>query len=117
MFARGGASILEKQEDCMKIGRWILLPVIALSCMNMSCSTSQPYGADVEPASDSEVVSDLSDRLREDTITSRFTFGVSVANGEATLTGYVPDQNARMRALGIADGTPGVQSVLDRMRR
>lgn len=77
------------------------------------CASQEPGGA---WAKADDVVTTVTDRLRADPLTARFSFAVSSEGGVVTLDGYVPDAGTRARALAIARGTPGVESVVDRLR-
>lgn len=94
----------------------------ALVCMTLlfsaGCATSSmtDYGT-AASMTDVDIESDIQDRLRSDTVTTRHTFGVSSASGVVTLTGSIKSAQARAQALNIAAGTPGVTEVVDRMHR
>lgn len=71
-------------------------------------------GAEVD---DRQLAADALNRLRDDPLTGRLTFGTSCQNGIVTVEGAVPDEAMRTRALGIVRSTPGVQDVVDRLSR
>lgn len=66
---------------------------------------------------DKDIVHEVVDRLRSDSITGNYAFGVTSEDGVVTLRGSVSDQNARLRAVGIVRSTPGVKGVIDKLFR
>jgi len=56
-------------------------------------------------------------RLNQDDVLRRSVISVTAAQGVVTLMGTVPNDALRLRAIGIAQGTPGVQKVEDRLQR
>ena len=66
---------------------------------------------------DQELKSEVLHRLNQDDLVRREVIGVTVSQGTVTLFGNVSDDTLRMRAVGIAGGTPGVQKVDDRLQR
>jgi len=57
------------------------------------------------------------DRLRNDSVTSKYNFHVTANSGVVTLAGWVDNPQARTRAVSIAKGALSVQAVVDRMSR
>lgn len=57
------------------------------------------------------------DRLGQDLLLDRSSVLASSAGGVVTLTGVVRSDAQRARAVAIAKSTPGVQDVVDRLRR
>jgi len=88
----------------------LLLPALALFA---GCLAADPAG----DVSVSAVASDARSRLAADSFVSRAALSVSVADGVAVLTGPVPSEAVRQRALQILRGTPGVFAVEDRTFR
>ena len=94
----------------------IALCVACLSgagCASLSSST----GVEEVALSDADISHEIQNRLRDDLVTTRQTFGVSVSGGVVTLTGSVKNAQVRARAINIAEGSPGVREVIDRMYR
>ena len=73
--------------------------------------TTAPQGAD------QGLKSEVLHRLNTDDLLKREVVGVTVEQGVVTLIGTVSDDALRLRAIGIAAGTPGVQKVEDRLLR
>jgi osmotically-inducible protein OsmY len=69
--------------------------------------------ADTAPASDEDIVAAVTERLEADPVTRSRTIGVQSRSGVVILSGSVRDLAARTRAVGIAQGTPGVKQVVD----
>jgi osmotically-inducible protein OsmY len=90
--------------------------LLAASAAGLAAAGCASAGTDREWKRGDDLSSAVVDRLRYDPVTTRYTFGVTSDGGEVTLTGYVPDHSARLRAVAIARGTPGVESVEDRLR-
>lgn len=86
---------------------------IALIGTMLGCATSPGTAA----LSDEEIAADVRARLREDSVTGRYGWGVAVEDGVVTLYGAVPDEMVRRRAVGVAVSTPGVVRVVDEVRR
>lgn len=62
---------------------------------------------------DAQLAADVAERLQNDPVTGRLNIGVTAMEGVVTLGGNIPDDNARIRAKGIARGTDGVKGVID----
>ena len=95
--------------------------IIALciaACVLAGCATYDPPPAMVGTSSaDQQLANDVTSRLSEDSVTGRYTYGVTTQNGVVTIQGAAPDETTRKRILGIVGGTPGVQGVVDRLYR
>lgn len=81
-----------------------------------ACSTTpaDPAGAGVS-GSDSDIVADIQDRLRQDSMTGRYPLSVTCEEGVVTLAGNVRGEPAKMRAVSIARGVAGVKGVIDNL--
>lgn len=96
---------------------WVMMMGLAWF-MAVGCASVSDRGAGAEATlSDLDVRDAVVDRLREDPVTARQTFGVNVSGGVVTLTGSVRNPQVRMRAISIAEGTPGVTEVVDSIYR
>ena len=94
----------------MKKRCWIV-SLAGLIGLCLAGCTTPPAGAE------QNLKDEVLHRLNQDDLTKRQTIGVTVEQGVVTLVGVVPDDTLRMRAVGIAKGTPGVQKVEDRLQR
>ncbi|MFH0909864.1 MAG: BON domain-containing protein [bacterium] len=65
--------------------------------------------------SDRDIEADISDRLRQDSMTSRFPLSVVSEDGVVTLAGTIGSEAARMRAVSMARGAAGVKGVIDNL--
>jgi outer membrane murein-binding lipoprotein Lpp len=101
-----------------KLFLWGCLALV-ISAVTLSGCASLQGADDVEGdaslVSDRALASEVNDRLRMDRQTTKYTIGVSVEDGIVTLTGPVREAAARMQAIGIVRGTPGVKGVVDQM--
>jgi BON domain len=66
-------------------------------------------------ANDQSIVTDIQSKLYADAVTKPASVAVAVQNGVVTLSGDVPSSDVALEAMKIANGTPGVRSVNDRM--
>jgi hypothetical protein len=64
---------------------------------------------------DQDVATDIKARMFSDPQVKSASVEVSVKDGEATLSGDVPDDGARLEAFKVATDTPGVKHVVDKM--
>lgn len=98
--------------------KWIIAflgAALSASFMAGCCCTEQGYSLTAQ-SPDRQLQSDVIYRLRDDSITKPHNFGVTVENGIVYMRGSVPSNIAlRARALSIAEGTPGVTSVVDEL--
>lgn len=69
-----------------------------------------------DPASDAGIQAAASERLASDAMTADATLLVTVENGLATLTGNVPSEAVRQRAIQILEHTDGIFEVRDHTR-
>lgn len=90
---------------------------LALLTVAGGCATSPVESDWIEPPPDALLAQDVRDRLRDDGVTGRYAFSVTADRGVVILTGVVPNDMVRARAVGIALGTPGVVEVVDEIRR
>lgn len=90
--------------------------LIGMAVSIVGCATYEPV-AQQAPSTDAQIAREAMNRLANDSVTGRYTFGVTVQNGIATVEGAVPDETFRLRVIGIVRGTPGVVQVVDRLYR
>ena len=69
-----------------------------------------------DPTSDAGIQAAAADRLASDAMTADATLLVTVENGMATLTGNVPSEAVRQRAIQILENTDGIFEVRDHTR-
>jgi osmotically-inducible protein OsmY len=86
---------------------WILLSGAAFL---PGCATL-PAMTDIGFEDDEELAGEIVSRLRNDGLTSRYSFGVTVEGGLCTLNGNVPNRNVSARAESIARSVAGVIDV------
>jgi hypothetical protein len=85
---------------------WLGLTVAIAAIVAGGCSGAK---------SDQALTTDIQARMFADPQVKSANVTVAVKNGEATLTGDVPDDGARLEAYKVAANTPGVKHVQDRM--
>jgi BON domain/YMGG-like Gly-zipper len=90
----------------MKSVTRFLLAVVCAAALAAGCSSTK---------SDQALTTDIQARMFADPQVKAANISVSVKNGEATLTGNVPNEDARYQAFKIATDTPGVKHVVDQM--
>lgn len=88
--------------------RSALLAVVAVGLMGSILGCSNAH-------TDDAISKDIKASMFSDPQTKSAGLGVVVKNGAVTLTGEVPDENARYEAFKIAKETPGVVNVEDQM--
>jgi osmotically-inducible protein OsmY len=91
-----------------------LLLALMLATALAGCMTPEEQ---TQPPSDRQITRDITNRLLEDPVTARQSFGVNVVDGVVTLDGAVPDENVRLRAIAVARGARGVTDVVDKLYR
>jgi osmotically-inducible protein OsmY len=64
---------------------------------------------------DGAIATEIEHRLSADTQVNAQTVEIHVQGGVVTLTGRVPDQDAKERADHLADGVPGVKDVQNKL--
>ncbi len=84
----------------------MLLAAIAFVSLAAGCSSTQK---------DQSLATDIKAKMFSDPQVKAASVDVAVKNGEATLSGEVPDDGARYKAFKIATDTPGVKHVVDKM--
>jgi len=84
----------------------VLLAAIAFVSLAAGCSSTQK---------DQSLATDIKAKMFSDPQVKAASVDVAVKNGEATLSGEVPDDGARYEAFKIATDTPGVKHVVDKM--
>ncbi len=90
----------------MKVFKKVFLAAVGLGILTAGCSIKK---------SDQALTTDIQARMFADPEVKAANLSVTVKNGEATLTGDVPDEGARYQAFKIASDTPGVKHVVDQM--
>jgi osmotically-inducible protein OsmY len=85
---------------------------IPLSGCSSTPTLSRPAGVTDR---DKDLATIVQGRLRFDPVVDGLNIGVQIDNGVATLSGTIPDQSHRARAVSIAEGTTGVTEVVDKM--
>lgn len=88
--------------------RSVLLAVLAVGLMGSLLGCSKAH-------TDDSISNDIKASMFSDPRTKSASLSVVVKNGAVTLTGEVPDENARYEAFKIAKETPGVVNVEDQM--
>jgi hypothetical protein len=88
-----------------KIAGW-LAAALATVALAAGCSSARK---------DQDVATDIKARMFSDPQVKSASVEVAVKDGEATLSGDVPDDGARLEAFKVATDTPGVKHVVDKM--
>ena len=84
----------------------LFLAAISLVVLAAGCSSTQK---------DQSLATDIKAKMFSDPFVRGASVEVAVKNGEATLSGEVPNDGARYEAYKIATDTPGVKHVTDKM--
>jgi BON domain-containing protein len=84
----------------------LFLATIGVAAMVAGCSSAKK---------DQTLATDVQARMFSDPQVKAAGVSVAVKDGEATLSGTVPDDGARYEAFKIASDTPGVKHVIDQM--
>jgi hypothetical protein len=84
----------------------VFLATIGIAAATGGCSSAKK---------DSDIATDIQAKMFSDPQTKAANISVAVKNGEATLSGNVPDDGTRYEAFKIASDTPGVKHVNDQM--
>jgi hypothetical protein len=84
----------------------LVLAAISLVALAAGCSSTQK---------DQSLATDIKAKMFSDPLVRGASVDVAVKNGEATLSGEVPNDGARYEAYKIATDTPGVKHVTDKM--
>src|ERR1700731_2940472 len=84
----------------------LFLVAISLVALAAGCSSTQK---------DQALATDIKAKMFSDPQVKGASVDVAVKNGEAILSGEVPDDGARYEAFKIATDTPGVKHVVDKM--
>ena len=88
-----------------KIAIWLVAGLAAVA-LAAGCSSARK---------DQDVATDIKARMFSDPQVKSASVEVTVKDGEATLSGDVPDDGARLEAFKVATDTPGVKHVVDKM--
>src|SRR3981189_2375526 len=99
---------LDLSGGTMRTKRVAILFLAALSAVALAagCSNTQK---------DQAIATDIKAKMFSDPQVKAANVDVAVKDGEATLSGEVPDDGARYQAFKIATDTPGVKHVVDKM--
>jgi len=91
--------------------------VLMTAILIFMCGCASPmYNASIDSMSDDEIASEVKNRLEDDDVTGRYTFGVTVEDGVVTLQGSVPTKDSlRARIISTAASAPGVVSVEEKL--
>jgi outer membrane biosynthesis protein TonB len=84
----------------------LFLAAISVVVLAAGCSSTQK---------DQALATDIKAKMFSDPQVKAANVNVTVKDGEATLSGEVPDDGARYEAFKIATDTPGVKHVVDKM--
>jgi hypothetical protein len=84
----------------------LFLAAISVVALAAGCSSTQK---------DQALATDIKAKMFSDPQVKAANVNVTVKDGEATLSGEVPDDGARYEAFKIATDTPGVKHVVDKM--
>src|SRR2546427_976083 len=102
-----GATIgLDLAGGCMRKITVSLVVALAAVALAAGCSSARR---------DQDVATDIKARMFSDPQVKSASVDVAVKDGEATLSGDVPDDGARLEAFKVATDTPGVKHVVDKM--
>ena len=94
----------------------LLVVLMLLTCTVTFFSGCTTTGQQTAPAyTDQEITDEILNRLGDDTLVRDVPFSVQVRNGVVIMRGMVNADSIRARALGIAQGTPGVVAVYDQI--
>jgi outer membrane biosynthesis protein TonB len=84
----------------------LFLAALTMAALAAGCSSTQK---------DQALATDIKAKMFSDPQVKTANVDVAVKDGEATLSGEVPDDGARYAAFKIATDTPGVKHVVDKM--
>src|SRR5258708_4763585 len=92
----------------MRMRKYATLFLAALTVVALAagCSSTQK---------DQALATDIKAKMFSDPQVKAANVDIAVKDGEATLSGEVPDDGARYEAFKIATDTPGVKHVVDKM--
>jgi BON domain len=90
----------------MKIVATFFLAAVSLVALATGCSSAK---------SDQALTTDIQSRMFADPQVKAADISVSVKDGEATISGDVPNEGTHLQAYKIASDTPGVKHVVDQM--
>jgi len=91
-----------------------LLPLLSLSILGCASTSDSRIVTDIENATGDSLVAQVRLRLDNDPITSKLRITAEDNDGVITLTGRIDSSEARLRALSVVRGTPGVRAVIDK---
>ena len=90
----------------MKTVMTLFLAALSVIALAVGCSSTK---------SDQAVATDIQAKMFSDPQVKAANINVSVKDGEATLSGNIPNEGARYQAYKLASDTPGVKHVVDQM--
>jgi hypothetical protein len=90
----------------MRNFRFLLVAALGMVALAAGCSSTQK---------DQALATDIKASMFSDPQVKAANVDVAVKDGEATLSGEVPDDGARYQAFKLATDTPGVKHVVDKM--
>jgi osmotically-inducible protein OsmY len=115
-----GSTIHDREGNDVRRSIAMLGVMLAASLPLLSgCTTADKTGSEASSVSvsDRDIVDDVIDRLRQDPVTSRYPFSITSDAGVVTVGGSIGYEDARVRALSIVRGAPGVVGVIDNLTR
>jgi len=89
-----------------KTAATLLLVTLTVAALAAGCSSAKK---------DEALATDIQAKMFSDPQVKAANISVTVKNGEATLSGTVPDDGTRYQAFKIASDTPGIKHVTDQM--
>lgn len=89
----------------------LLLALILTAALAFACASTS-MGADMD---DSEISAAVEDALADSAV-NKYSIGVTTEDGVVTLSGQVDEAVARDAAVAIAEGTEGVDEVIDELQ-
>src|ERR1700736_2846204 len=84
----------------------LFLTAVSMAALAAGCSSTQK---------DQALATDIKAKMFSDPQVRASNVDIAVKDGEATLSGEVPDDGARYEAFKVATDTPGVKHVMDKM--
>lgn len=94
----------------------LFLALAALFALS-GCAALEGQDLSANPTSDEGIAALANSRLNDDSMVGSSTLNATVGNGLATLSGIVPNEAVRQRAIQILRGTPGIFDVVDHTRK
>ena len=88
-----------------------LVTTAAAIVLTVGCGSKTPN----DQTNDQSIVTNIQAKLYSDALTKPASIGVAVQNGVVTLSGNVDSSDVALEAMKVANGTPGVRGVNDKM--